>query len=115
MAAEHSDLFCKHCGSRWHMNEYGRMESMHGSADFSHIPDWYEWEREQVIGEIKEGTYRLKAKIHTEYNYRGKGQCVTLSTLDNTYFLFPIEDGFNATKIQFATEYLYEAAKSNLM
>ena len=49
--------------------------------------------------------------IHTEYNYRGKGQCVTLSTLDNTYFLFPEENGFNATKIQFATEYYYKLSK----
>lgn len=48
--------------------------------------------------------------IHTEYDYRGKGQCVTLSTSTNTYFLFPREEGFNATKIQFATEYLYEKA-----
>lgn len=46
--------------------------------------------------------------VHTEYNYRNKGQCITLSTLDNTYFLFPLEEGFNATKIQFATEYMYE-------
>lgn len=44
--------------------------------------------------------------IHTEYDYRGKGQCVTLSTLDDTFFIYPLEDGFNATKIQFATEYL---------
>ena len=42
--------------------------------------------------------------IHTEYDYRGKGQCVTLSTPDNNYFIYPLEDGFNATKIQFATE-----------
>ena len=44
--------------------------------------------------------------IHTEYDYRGKGQCVTLSTLDDTFFIYPMEDGFNATKIQFATEYM---------
>ena len=44
--------------------------------------------------------------IHTEYDYRGKGQCVTLSTLDDTFFIYPMEEGFNATKIQFATEYL---------
>ncbi|MBR6404489.1 MAG: cytosine permease [Eubacterium sp.] len=44
--------------------------------------------------------------IHTEYDYRGKGQCVTLSTFDDTFFIYPLEDGFNATKIQFATEYL---------
>ena len=44
--------------------------------------------------------------IHTEYDYRGKGQCVTLSTLDDTFFIYPLEEGFNATKIQFATEYI---------
>lgn len=52
--------------------------------------------------------------VHTEYDYRGKGQCITLSTLDNTYFLFPKSEGFNATKIQFATEYLYKKAQSEL-
>ena len=45
--------------------------------------------------------------IHTEYDYRGKGQCVVLSVPDDTYFLFPLEKKFNATKIQFAVEYLY--------
>lgn len=50
--------------------------------------------------------------LHTEYNYRGKGQCITLSTVDNTYFIFPLEEGFNATKLQFATEYLYEREES---
>ncbi len=45
--------------------------------------------------------------IHTEYDYRDKGPCVTLSTADNTYFLFPLSDGFNPTKIQLATEYFY--------
>ena len=53
--------------------------------------------------------------IHTEYDYRGKGQCVTLSDVDNTYFIYPLDpsEGFNATKIQFATEYLYELASVN--
>lgn len=62
--------------------------------------------------EKKEQTLTVKAStlfsIHTEYDYRGKGQCITLSTLDNTYFIYPLELGFNATKIQFATEYCYE-------
>ena len=52
--------------------------------------------------------------VHTEYNYRGKGQCITLSTLDNTYFLFPKEKIFNSTKIQFATEYLYKISKDKI-
>lgn len=49
--------------------------------------------------------------IHTEYDYRDKGQCITLSTLDNTYFIYPLEPGFNVTKIQFATEYLHQVSK----
>ena len=61
-------------------------------------------------GEKEEKTMFFPSKnmvsIHTEYDYRGKGQCVTLSTTTNTYFLFPRSEGFNATKIQFATEYL---------
>lgn len=49
--------------------------------------------------------------LHTEYDYRGKGVCITLSTMDNTYFIYPRCDGFNPTKLQFATEYLFEKAK----
>jgi len=170
MASENADVFCKQCGARWHMTEYGKMEALTQkhqaekyivnelNVDFSHIPNWYEWERNQVIQEIEEDKYFLNIKVqidslpnavnfidlgegllkhdksgftltfkeygnneaitlcflpitmtsvHTEYNYREKGQCITLSTVDNTYFLFPMGEGFNATKIQFATEYLY--------
>ena len=45
--------------------------------------------------------------IHTEYDYRGQGECITLSTPDNTYFLYPLGEGFSATKLQFAAETLW--------
>lgn len=48
--------------------------------------------------------------VHTEYDYRKKGQCIALSTSDNTYFIFPQEEGFNVTKIQFAAEYFHQLA-----
>lgn len=48
--------------------------------------------------------------VHTEYDYRGQGECITLSTPDNTYFLYPLEEGFSATKIQFAAEALWRRA-----
>lgn len=50
--------------------------------------------------------------VHTEYNYRGQGPCITLSTLENTYFLYPLTEGFSVTKVQFATEELYLRAKA---
>lgn len=169
MKSQNDEIFCKTCGSRWRMTEYGKMEFIgpkkelcREDVDFSHIPDWYEWERSTVIDEINNGKYNLLMKVHieslpnavnfidlgegilshnekgfslrfkdygqdvqetlqfssssmfsvhTEYNYRNKGQCITLSTLDNTYFIYPLEYGFNATKIQFATEYLYEKTR----
>lgn len=51
--------------------------------------------------------------LHTEYDYRGKfGECITLSTPDNTYFLFPAgtdeeNAAFHSTKIMFAVEKFY--------
>ena len=66
-------------------------------------------------GAPEPGTLRFPAKstfsIHTEYDYRGQGECITLSTPDNTYFLYPLEPGFSATKIQFATEALWQQAQ----
>lgn len=176
MKTQGAEIFCENCGSRRYMTEYGRMVRIEGSSEngtknytedeFSHIPDWYEWQREEVNKEIERGEYSLDTRVHiealpnavnfidlgegrlihdengykltftdygeseektlsfepltmlsvhTEYNYRDtKGPCITLSTLDNTYFLYPLEEGFNPTKIQFATEYLYERAKERL-
>ena len=58
----------------------------------------------------KEDTLHFSAKstisIHTEYDYRGKGECITLSTYDDTFFIYPRCEGFSATKLQFAAEYL---------
>ena len=159
---EGAEIFCRKCGARFTMNEYGQLVENGELFSFSHIPDWYEWQRQCVHEEIDRGEYSLDVpvhvealpnavnfidcgegrlehnkdgflltfkdygeteektmrfpplsmlSVHTEYNYRNWGQCITLSTLDNTYFLFPQGEGFNATKIQFATEYMYKKAK----
>ena len=34
-----------------------RVEGFERRGEFSHIPDWYEWERENVRREVKAGTY----------------------------------------------------------
>lgn len=159
MYSEKTKLYCGACGVEYEMDEYGTLKN---EKEECYIPDWYEWQREQVKEEIRQHKYFLDCKVevwalpnainfidckegrlihnedgfqlmfndyiskkectlkwspqscfsvHTEYNYRKKGQCITLSTVDNTYFLFPLEEKFNATKIQFATEYMYELSK----
>ncbi len=44
---------------------------------------------------------------HIEYEYKGKGDCIDLSTLDDTYYIFPKEGDFSVTKIALATEELF--------
>ena len=48
-------LFCKHCGKKWEYSELGELKALEGKTEFSHIPDWYEWERENVRKEIEAG------------------------------------------------------------
>ena len=168
MLTKGARLYCEHCQAVWEMTEYGELRCLEEGGEAPnventplHIPDWYEWQRAQVIQEIENGAYALNCQviiealpnarnfvpmgqgellhtaegfclsycepetgnpctlffpakdsfsIHTEYDYRGKGPCVTLSTLDNTFFLFPLDAGVNVTKIQFATERLYQLA-----
>ncbi|MBQ8983270.1 MAG: hypothetical protein IJ079_06745 [Lachnospiraceae bacterium] len=155
-------LCCKQCGSSWKMDSYGRLIGSDGN--YYHIPDWYEWERQQVIWEIQDGSYVLDIPVRiealpnekgfvelgtgklthdsekyvlsfdfadegvelssplvwynrnlestqTEYNYRGKGKCIVLSTQDCCYYIYSDEPEFCVTKLMFAVEAVYTAVK----
>ena len=39
------------------MTELGELRALEGETEFSHIPDWYEWERDNVRREVEEGRY----------------------------------------------------------
>lgn len=59
MHGQGTDLTCAHCGHTWTMDEFG---SLHGGK-FSHIPDWYAWERQNVRQALEERTYRLDTDV----------------------------------------------------
>jgi 1-acyl-sn-glycerol-3-phosphate acyltransferase len=44
---------------------------------------------------------------HIEYDYMGKGDCIDLSTLEDTYYIYPSIKEWSATKIALAVEELY--------
>jgi len=52
-----STIKCNSCGKTWEMTELGELKATDGKDIFTHIPDWYEWERENVKKEIENGTY----------------------------------------------------------
>ncbi len=45
---------------------------------------------------------------HIEYDYMGKGDCIDLSTLSDTYYIYPKIKEWSATKIALAVEELYQ-------
>ena len=44
---------------------------------------------------------------HIEYDYKGRGDCVDLSTADDTFYLYPQGNDFAVTKIALATEEIH--------
>ena len=57
MRSRGAQLSCSHCGKVWDMTELGELKAVSGDTEFSHIPDWYEWERANVRAEIDAGKY----------------------------------------------------------
>lgn len=63
MASKGAEIFCTHCGKRWVLNEDGSLSAKEGKTEFPHIPDWYEWEREQVRDQILKGEYKFEDDV----------------------------------------------------
>lgn len=160
MTSKGADLICENCKATWHMNELGQLEGPKDS--FSHIPDWFEWQRAQVNKEIRAGKYHYEEEVmvdslpnatgfyrlgkgrlihtsegfrligdfapgfevvkrplenfgvHIEYNYFGKGNCVSFSTASDTFYIFPIDQSQSVTKLHFAVEELYKITKEHM-
>lgn len=63
MKGEGIYLTCSHCGKRYRMDEYGQLVAEDGETEFSHVPDWYAWQRECVKQELLDDTYRLDVPV----------------------------------------------------
>ena len=152
------ELRCGHCGKKWKMGVLGELSAVEGETEFSHIPDWFEFQRRQVRAQIADGSYRFSDRVivdslpnargyvrlgeatlthgpegfvlenlagdpsfrlelpvsalyslHIEFDYFGKGDCLDLSTPEDTYYLYPLAQKNVVTKLQFAVEELYNA------
>ena len=56
-------LTCKSCGKTWTLTEKGFLRAADGEDIFSHVPDWYAWERQCVREELARGDYRLDVPV----------------------------------------------------
>ena len=57
MLGEGTTLTCKACGKIYQMDEYGTMHAQSGETQFSHIPDWFAWQRACVREEVQKTQY----------------------------------------------------------
>ena len=160
MGSKGAELFCKACGKRWFWEETGDLRALEGETEFTHIPDWFEWERQQVRAQVEAGTYRFEDEVEVYSMPRqwtfiplGKGKlthdkenglvlsgfyreqdyrihrrpeqnnslhieydcakikpydCVDVSTENDTFYCFPVNQRDVVTKMAFATEEIYK-------
>ena len=85
-----AELFCTACGKRWTWHEDGRLEAQDGETEFDHIPDWYEWEREQVRTQIENGTYHFSDDV----DVYSMPRCWKFEKLGNAKLTHDPENGF---------------------
>jgi len=90
MDSKGTELFCKACGKRWHMTELGQLEALDGDTEFPHIPDWYEWQREQVRQEILSGKYYFEDTV----DVHSLPRCMKFEHLGQAKLIHSPETGF---------------------
>ena len=93
MTSSKITLTCNACGKEWEMSELGELSAVTGDTEFSHIPDWYEWERENVRREVESGTYSFEKNVRIESLPNAKGFIV----FEKPGILTHNKDGFTLT------------------
>ncbi len=63
MDSKGTEIFCTECGKRWNFNEDCTLSAINGETEFSHIPDWFLWEKENVIKEVRSGNYSFSDEV----------------------------------------------------
>ncbi len=56
-------LTCKNCGKVYELGVYGDIYALDNNSAFTHIPDWYNYQRECVKKEIENGSYLLDTEV----------------------------------------------------
>lgn len=77
MKSEAAKLYCTKCHAEWELVPYGYLEFQsdysNEKSDIIHIPDWYEWQRTNLIEEINADKYSVKFNVRVEALPNSKG------------------------------------------
>lgn len=56
-------LTCSACGKKFKLTTLGEIKGLDFDSNFSHIPDWYNWQRDCVRKEILDDNYKLELPV----------------------------------------------------
>lgn len=107
MVGKDTKISCTNCGKEYELTEYGYLKATRGDSKFTHVPDWFKWQRECVREEILNDTYSLDIPVD-------------ISLLVNTKCLYQIgtgrlvhtKDGFHLTGCNGKLDYKQKASSS---
>ena len=63
MQGEGVEITCRSCGKTHRLTELGELQATDGKTAFSHIPDWYDWQRACVRQELEQDAYRMESEV----------------------------------------------------
>lgn len=63
MIGEGITITCKNCGATYELLETGYLKAQNCEEKFTHIPDWYRWQRDCIKQELKAGTYQMELDV----------------------------------------------------
>lgn len=78
-------IWCTECGHTWELTEYGKLQAVEGETYFDHAPDWYNWQRQNVIKEVEEGRYCLKDTARLEWLKSSRDKFIPLGKVEFTH------------------------------
>lgn len=83
MVGSGTTLTCESCGKVWDMLENGKLKAREGETYFSHIPDWFKWQKENVHNSVFNGTHNIDVECEVftlpdskGFYHQGKGRLI---------------------------------------
>ena len=101
MDSKGCEVFCTECGKRYRLNEDGTLSATSGETEFTHVPDWFNWQKENVRKEIESGNYKLCEEMDV-YSFP---RCWKFINLGKATITHDLENGFTIKGFYRGKEY----------
>lgn len=95
-------LLCNDCKKEWEMTELGELKALEGDDYFTTIYDWYNWERDRVREEVREGKYNYSFDVQVDSLPNSKGYIdIGKATLVHNMDGFSLDGEYNGEKYHY--------------